>query len=188
MSLTRTGDLPGAVENLRTSLALDPSDPGTEDNLGTVLCETGQAEEGFEHLRKAVAMAPDYPDAHNHLGWELAKAGHVDEGVAQLQEAIELRPGSVEYHVNLGYVFASRGDFAGAVPVFEKAVELSEGKDWRCLDMLASVYAQVGRSAEAIKSEQQALDLAVQQHEQVERNLRDNLERYERKGANSRSP
>ena len=184
ISLTRTGDLPGAVENLRISLTLDPTDAGTEDNLGTVLCEMGQTDEGLEHLRKAIAMAPIYPDGHNHLGWELANSGHADEAIPQLQEAIELRPDSVEYHVNLGYVLAMRGDFAGAVPVFEKAVELSDGKDWRCLDMLAGAYARVGRSTQAVKTEQQAIDLAVQQHDdQLEKQLRSNLERYKGAGA-----
>ena len=180
VSLTRTGDLPGAAENLRASLKLDPSDAGTEDNLGTVLCEMGQTDEGFEHLRKAIAMASDYPEAYNHLGWELAKAGQTSEAVTQLNEAIQLRPSSVEYRVNLGYVLAMRGDFAGAVPVFEKAVELSEGKDWRCLDMLAGVYAQVGRTADAVRTEKRALDLAAQQHnEKLEQHLASNLARYE---------
>jgi tetratricopeptide (TPR) repeat protein len=180
VSLTRTGDLPGAAENLRASLKLDPSDAGTEDNLGTILCEMGQTDEGFEHLRKAIAMAPDYPEAHNHLGWELAKTGHVDEAVTQLNLSIELRPSSVEYHVNLGYVLASRGDFIAAVPVFEKAVKLSEGKDWRCLDMLAGVYAKVGRTGDAVHTEKQALDLATQQHdEKLEQHLESNLLRYE---------
>jgi Flp pilus assembly protein TadD len=68
----QTGDLPGAVENLRLSLTIDPKDAGTE---------TGQAQEGFEHLRKAISMAPDFPDPHNHLGWELAKTGRFDEAI-----------------------------------------------------------------------------------------------------------
>jgi Flp pilus assembly protein TadD len=67
------------------------------------------------------------------------------------------------------------------VPVFEKAVELSEGKEWRCLDMLASAYNQVGRSADAIQSEQRAIQLAIQQHdERLEKYLRGNLEHYGR--------
>jgi Flp pilus assembly protein TadD len=188
LSQARSGDLEGAIANLKKSLALDPADAGAEDSLGTVLFETGQAQEGEEHLRKAIAMAPDFADAYNHLGWELAKTARLDEAVVQLQKAIELRPTSVEYHANLGYVMGLRGDFAGAVPVFQKAVKLSEGKDWRCLDMLAKVYDKVGRSAEAVESERLALDLVLQQHdEQLEKNLRDNLERYERDSAKAQS-
>jgi Flp pilus assembly protein TadD len=185
LSQAQTGDLNGAVDNLRKSLALDPADAGAEDSLGTLLFETGQAQEGEAHLRKAIAMAPDFADAHNHLGWELAKTGRSDEAIAQLQEAIELRPSSVEYRANLGYIMALHGDFAGAVPQFQKAVELSDSKEWRCLDMLASAYNVLGRSDDAVQAEQQALDLVVQQHdEQLEKNLRSKLERYERGGAN----
>jgi|CZKY01.1.fsa_nt_gi Flp pilus assembly protein TadD len=181
VSLGLTGDLDGAVVNFRKSLTLDPSDAGAETGLGTALFENGQAQQGYEHLRKAIDMAPDFPDAHNQLGWELAKTGRMDEAVDQLQKAITLRPTSVEFRFNLGYVLGLRGDSAGAVAAFQKAVELSEGKDWQCLAALADAYNKTGRSAEAIQSAHQALDLALQQHdEQLEKKLRGDLERYER--------
>lgn len=187
LSQAQTGDLEGAIASFRKSLTIDPSDAGAEESLGTVLCESGQTQEGFEHLRKAIAMAPDLADAHNHLGWELGKAGQLDEAVIELQKAIELRPVSVEYHVNLGYVMGVRGDFAAAVPIFQKAVELSDSGDWRCLDMLASAYDRVGRSSEAVQAERKALDLAIQQHdEQLQKQLGNNLQRYERDGAKMR--
>ena len=114
--LTRTGDLPGAAENLRASLTLDPSDAGTEDNLGTILCEMGQAQRRIR--------AP----AQSHLhGSRLSRGAQssrlgvgqdrtLDEAVTQLNQAIELRPGSVEYHVNLGYVLASAATSPGPCP------------------------------------------------------------------------
>ncbi len=177
----QTGDLDGAIATFRKSVTVDPSDAGAEESLGTVLAESGQAQEGFEHLRKAIAMAPDFAEAHNHLGWELAKAGLTDEAVTELRRAIELRPNSVEYHVNLGYVMAQRRDFSSAAVIFQQAVELSGGKDWRCLDMLAGIYDMLGRSAEAVQAEQQAVNLAVEQHDEpLEKHLKGNLERYER--------
>jgi Flp pilus assembly protein TadD len=180
MSQARTGDMGGAIGNLRKSIALDPTDAGAEDSLGTLLFETGNPQEGEEHLQKAIQMAPLFADAHNHLGWELAKIGRVTEAIDQLQKAIELRPSSVEYHANLGYVMALGGNFAGAVPIFQKAVELSEGKEWRCLDMLASAYNVLGRPADAAQTERQALDIALQQNNQpLAGHLRANLEKYE---------
>ena len=189
LSQAQTGDLDDAIVNFRKSLTLDPSDAGAEDSLGTVLCEKGQSEEGFEHLRKAIALTPDYADAYNHLGWEQAKAGHTDEAVVYLQKALDLRPSSLEYHVNLGYVMAMRGNFAAAAPIFEKAVQLSDGQDWRCLDMLASVYDQLGRSAEAVQTEQKAVALARAQHdESVEKGLNGHLEQYEQRGGLKSQP
>jgi hypothetical protein len=47
--------------------------------------------------------------------------------------------------------------------------------------MLASAYNVLGRSDEAVRSEQQALELAVQQHSrELQKYLRGNLEHYER--------
>jgi Flp pilus assembly protein TadD len=119
----------------------------------------------------------------NHLGWELAKTGQTDEAIVELQKAIELRPASVEYHVNLGYVMAQRRDFAPAAVIFERAVELSGGKDWRCLDRLAGIYDVLGRADEAVETERQALNLAIEQNNQaLEKHLESNLEYYERAG------
>jgi Flp pilus assembly protein TadD len=183
VALANTGDLDGAITSWRKALTIDPKDAGAEADLGTALFESGQAQEGYEHLRKAIDMAPNFADAHNHLGWELAKTGRLDEALGELQKAITLRPASAEYRVNLGYVMGLRGDLAAAVAAFQKAVELSEGKDWRCLDMLATAYSKIGRSADAIQSENQALDLALQQNdERLEKRLRANLERYRRDG------
>ncbi len=131
-------------------------------------------------MRKAIDIAPNFAAGHSYLGRALAAMGRMDEAVAELQKAIALAPTSVEDHLNLGFVLGLRGDFAGAVVVFQKCVELSEGKDRRCLAALADAYDKTGRSAEAIQSAHQALDLAIQDHdEKMEKDLRGALERYE---------
>jgi Flp pilus assembly protein TadD len=74
------------------------------------------------------------------------------------------------------------------VAPFEKAVELSGGKNARFLAELAKVYDKTGRSADAVKAAQQALDLAVlQNNEQLERNLREALDGYEADSAKANS-
>jgi Flp pilus assembly protein TadD len=183
-SLLLTGDVNGALVNFRKSLALDPSNPGREADLGAALFQNGQAQEGYEHMRKAIDIAPNFAAGHSYLGRALAAMGRMDEAVAELQKAIALAPTSVEDHFNLGFVLGLRGDFAGAVVALQKCVELSEGKDRRCLAALADAYDKTGRSAEAIQSAHQALDLAMQEHdEQLEKDLRGALERYEHHGA-----
>jgi Flp pilus assembly protein TadD len=188
VSLALTGDLQSAVANWRKSLTLDPSKAETEADLGSALFEIGETQEGYEHLRKAVEMAPDFADAHSQLGSALAKMGRTDEAVEQLEKAVALAPTSVEYRFNLGYVLESRGDSAGAVASFQKAVQLSEGKDLRCLAALADAYDKAGDSVNAIQSAQQALTLALPQHDpQLEQHLRSAIERYQRDAAKSQS-
>ena len=66
----------------------------------------------------------------------------------------------------------------------QKAVELSHGKNSRFLSELAKTYSLTGQFAEAVRSAQQALDVAEQAHdEESARNLREALENYERDGA-----
>jgi Flp pilus assembly protein TadD len=73
----------------------------------------------------------------------------------------------------------TKGDFAAALAPLEKAVELSKGRNARFLGELARAYDKTGRPAEAVQAAQQALDLAVQQHDgQQEKQLRDNLDGY----------
>ena len=187
VSLALNGDLDGAIATWRKSLTLDPSDPGAATDLGTVLLETGHTQEAYERLQKAVEVAPTFPNGHNELGLALAKMERIDEAVNQLQTAVALAPTSAEYRFNLGFVLESRGDYAGAVAPLQKAVELSQGKNWRGLAELANAYNKTGHSAEAIQSARQALDLAIEQHDdQLAKSLRDALERYELDGAASR--
>jgi Flp pilus assembly protein TadD len=74
----------------------------------------------------------------------------------------------------------TKGDFTAAVAPLEKAVELSKGRNVRFLSELAKAYDKTGRPAEAVTTAQQALDLAVEQHNQeLEKNLRDALDGYQ---------
>ncbi len=179
-SLSNTGDLDGAVANYRKSLSLDPSNAQVEANFGVALFKDGQVQEGYEQLQKTVEMDPGFADGHNDLATALAKMGRVDEAVVEVQKAIALSPTSADYRYNLGFALELRGDVAGAVGAFQKAVELSDGKDLRSLAALADAYDKAGRFPEAIQSARQAVDLAVQEHDQqLEQDLRNNLERYQ---------
>jgi Flp pilus assembly protein TadD len=181
VSLALNGDVDEAAATWRKSLALKPSDPGAETDLGTLLFENGHEQEGFEHLQKAVTLAPAFPDGHNHLGLALAQMGRTDEAVEQFQKAIAILPTSVEYLFNLGYVLEERGDFAGAVAPLQKSVELSESKNWHCLAELARAYDKTGHPDQSIPLVRQALDLALQEHnDPLVKNLQELLDRYQR--------
>ena len=186
--LGQTDDLDAAAVKLdiacyRKSLSVDPTDAKVEAGLGVALFRDGQAEEGYEHLQRAVDLDPGFADAHNELATALARMGRVDDAVAEVQKAIVLAPSSAEYRYNLGFALERRGDLAGAVATFQKSVELSQGKDVRCLGALADAYDKTGRFLEAIVVARQAIDLAVQNHDQArEQRLRDALDRYQRDG------
>jgi len=164
-SLAASGDMDAAIESWRRSLAIDPSNAEAEADLGAALFQSGKRQEGTAAMRKAVEIDPKLAVAHKQLGLALSQMGQMTEAVDELQKAVELNPDSAEYHYNLGFILGMRGDLAGAIGSLETAVTMSAGKDWRLLAVLAGAYERSGRPSDAARTMQQAIDLAVAQHE-----------------------
>jgi tetratricopeptide (TPR) repeat protein len=165
VALTRAGNQAESIAAAKQALALNPKDVITEGNLAASLLESGQTDEALEHIRKALELDPDFADAHNMLGIVLARAGRLDEAVTQLEKAVAFAPDSPDYRFNLARFLAARHNFAEALPQFEKAVELSGGNEPLSLEMLASVYAELGRFSEAVQTANRALTVAMNQND-----------------------
>jgi len=165
VALTRTGDIDGAINAANQALALKPKDALTEGNLAAALLQAGRTDEAVEHIEKALAIDPNFADAHNMLGIVLARAGRLDDAVEHLQKAVSVMPDSLEYRFNLGRILAARHSFADALPQFEKAVELSGGNEPQSLEMLADMYGELGRFAEAAETARRALALVERQND-----------------------
>jgi Flp pilus assembly protein TadD len=162
IALARAGNLPESIDAAKQALALDPKDVLTEGNLAASLLETGHTDEALVHIRKALELDPNFADGHNMLGIVLARVGKLDGAVEHLEKAVALTPDSPEYRFNLARFLAARHSFAEAIPQFEKAVELTGGNEPQSLEMLAAVYAEVGRFSDAAQTAGRALQIAGQ--------------------------
>jgi tetratricopeptide (TPR) repeat protein len=133
-----------------------------------------------EHIQKALETDPEFADANNMLGIVLARAGKLDDGIAHLEKAVANTPDSPEYRFNLGRLLAAHGRFADAIPHFEQAVKLSGGEEPQSLEMLAAMYAEVGRFAQAAEVAHRALDVAVRANNlEMAQRLRPRVAAYE---------
>lgn len=183
VALARTGNADDSVEAAKKALKLNPNDVLTEGNLAATLLETGHTDEAVEHIRKALQLDPDFADAHNLLGIVLARAGRLDEAVIQLEKAVACAPDSPDYHFNLARFLAAQHKFSEALPQFERAVELSGGNEPLSLEMLAAVYAELGRFPEAAQAANRALAIATNQNDAaLVQELRGRLAYYESQG------
>jgi tetratricopeptide (TPR) repeat protein len=165
VALARTGNAADSIEAGKKALELNPNDVLTEGNLAATLLETGHTDEAVAHIRKALELDPDFADAHNLLGIVLARAGRLDEAVIQLEKAVACAPESPDYHFNLARFLAAQHKFPEAVPQLERAVELSGGNEPLSLEMLAAVYAELGRFPEAIRAANRAIVVATNQND-----------------------
>jgi len=165
VALQSAGRLPESIEAFKKVLEIRPDDVVTEKSLAAALIEAGRNDEAVATLHRALTLDPQLAEAHHLLGAVLATSGQLDEGVSQLQEAVAIQPEDFQFQYDLGRVLAARQSFADAIPHFQKAAELSARDPKQQLDslqMLAGVYSEVRRFPDAVRTAQQALDLATQ--------------------------
>jgi tetratricopeptide (TPR) repeat protein len=165
-ALARTGRLNKAIACLKKCLAVKPDSVKAHGNLAAILVQEGRNDEAIEHCEKALAIDPANAGVRNTFGVALSGKDRLDEAISQLEQAVAADPGIFEYQYNLGRFLAAKGRFGEAIPHFEQAVNSSGGREPLSLEMLASMYDEVGRIPDAVQAARQALDIATQQNNQ----------------------
>jgi len=180
-ALAEKGMLDEALEHFQTAVELNPDNASAQINLGNALALNKEhLNEGLEHLHRGVDLDPDSASGQNDLGIALAHTGNLDEALDHIQKAVTLVPDAADYHYNLGRVLAAKSSFTDALVQFEQASKFSRVQQPAILQMLAAMYSETGRYAEAIATARQALELAEQEHDTaLAASLQANLQRYQ---------
>lgn len=84
--------LPEAMQLLRRTAELLPSDPRPLRELSQLVLQTGDTEECLRLLKQAIALAPRQSMLHLDLSRALARLGRVEEALAAAREALALDP------------------------------------------------------------------------------------------------
>jgi Tfp pilus assembly protein PilF len=128
--------------------SLIPDNRMIENNLGTILGESGKYDQAAAHFAKALRTEPDFlevigdADIRENLGLLMAHEGRLPEAVEQLNEALRLNPNSAEAHTTLGVVLLRSGKAEDSIPHFLAALRLKP--DWALArDNLKRAQAQI---------------------------------------------
>ena len=159
------GELEAAVAHFRASIELDPDDPRTHGNLGLAQCQSGRYDEAIEAYERALRLDPDYLDAIRNLAFVHELRGSYAKTAALHRRALAVDPEFRPSLLWLAWTAATHPDPdlrdpEEAVRLAERASALDGGRDPRVLDILAAAYAAAGRFEEAMRSAQDALELA----------------------------
>ncbi|MGE5788327.1 MAG: tetratricopeptide repeat protein [Myxococcales bacterium] len=163
VALMELGRVEEAIAQYREALALNPQYPEAHNNLGEALAGKGALKEAVAQFENALKVDPEYAVAHANLGVTLARSGLAEQAIAHLKKVVELNPDAAEARRNLGHALADQGDFEQARVQLEESSRLSGGKEPLTLHLLGRVYADLGRSSEAIQTERLALASAAEQ-------------------------
>jgi tetratricopeptide (TPR) repeat protein len=153
-----------AIELYDKSLIIKADQPKVYSNLGATQIEIGQTEQGLASFQQALKLDPNCFDAEYNWGVALRKLGHSDEAIPHLQRAIELQPENPLYYNSLGQAQIETGHAKAAIKSLEMAHELDPDNVNTCA-ALAVAYEHGGRTAEALATGQQAVELARSQHQ-----------------------
>src|SRR3970282_591250 len=107
-----TGNMDGAIVNLRRADELAPGDAATLNNLGRALLEAKRAAEAGEVLHLAVAV------------W---MSGQFDEAIPVLERAVQRQPEDAGVWDALGRCYWMRERFPEALAAYRDAVALEAG-------------------------------------------------------------
>jgi TPR repeat protein len=119
-----SGDLPGAITELREALRLEPRFIHARVSLGLALYNQGDVDGAIAEYRAALSMEPELARARVGLATALMVKHEWAGARAELEETIRLQPDFVQAHDSLGAVRYTMGDIPGAIEAYREALRL----------------------------------------------------------------
>ena len=120
----KSGELKRAQDQYLEIIKLDPLDPETHNNLGSIYQEWGDLDDAISEYRKAILLRPDYAKARNNLGVALYKKGNLQAALREFQIVVESNPRDIQSLTNIGVVSRKLGQPDRARQFFETTLSI----------------------------------------------------------------
>ncbi|NSW56304.1 MAG: tetratricopeptide repeat protein [Armatimonadetes bacterium] len=160
LALSRRGDLAGAIESLKRSIALSPEDPDPLFHLGLLSERQGHLAAAETAYRAAAELEPTFFDALSNLGSVLINQRRPSEAEEVLLQAVAAFPDSARGWHNLSIAYALQDKNAQALDAARKAAKLDPSNVQPLLLQSDVLVKDKSRAAEAEKLARKALAMA----------------------------
>ncbi|HEX5218487.1 MAG TPA: tetratricopeptide repeat protein [Verrucomicrobiae bacterium] len=166
--LESSGNIEQAIREYEAAVAINPRYKKAHYNLGQTFRKQQRWREAAVHYRAVLEVDSKDVPSHLNLAAVLSAQGQTRDAILHYNRALRLDPGSVEALNNLAWIHATCPvaefrDGTKAVQFGLRACELSSNSVPTVVGTLAAAYAEAGKFAEAIKTAEQARDLASRQ-------------------------
>jgi tetratricopeptide (TPR) repeat protein len=159
-------DCAKAISDFTESIKINSIDLRSYSMRGSAYYRTGNYEKALEDLNMAVSLDPTHYKAYTTMGLVYSKMGDAGKAMEDYKRAGELAPADDWFPINnQAWIYATWPeaavrDGAKAMELAEKACELSKWNDCYCIGTLAAAEAETGKYDDAVKHQQQALEMA----------------------------
>ncbi|HEX6795271.1 MAG TPA: cytochrome c3 family protein [Casimicrobiaceae bacterium] len=144
----RMGDFARGVEDLRSSIALDPAFAGAYLDLADAFRDADREADADATLREGLSHLPRDAALHHALGLSLVRAKRSQEALAELAQATKLEPANARFAYVLGVAQHSFGDARAAIATLESASR-AHPADREIVEALVSFHREAGDRVEA---------------------------------------
>ncbi len=158
------GDFEKSRRELKEAVRLEPDNPRLHSEIARSYEDRGNLEAAFAEFREAVRIAPY--DVQQRVTFAQALQNHdrTDEAIRELRDLLALVPDSATAKNDLAWIYVTTSDSDSrnpgeALSLAYEAVQATQATNPHFLDTLAEALLINGQPEEALKIEQQALDL-----------------------------
>jgi TolB-like protein/Flp pilus assembly protein TadD len=141
-------DWPGAEEEYKRAIALNPNYPLAHDWYAILLTLRGRFEEAIAQVRWSQRLDPLSLISSSQAGWVFYFARQYDRAIEACRKGLELDPNHVPSHLWLGWGYEGKGMYPEAIAEYQKAMALSPGAT-AFKSYLGHAYAVSGHRKEA---------------------------------------
>jgi eukaryotic-like serine/threonine-protein kinase len=139
---------PGAENEFRRALVLNPSDAQGHRDYAAYLVQIGMAENASAEISRARKLDPLSILTRVMNGWIFYYSRQYDKAVEQCRKAVGIEPNSAGAHDCLGLSYLAEKKYGPAIEECREAVSVSGNDLIRAVD-LAQAYARAGNKAAA---------------------------------------
>jgi tetratricopeptide (TPR) repeat protein len=162
----RKGDFDASIADSSAAIRLLPENASAYRVRAMARRGKGDHDAAIKDFTEAIRLDPKFVFAYVDRGTDLANRGDYDEAIDDFNEAIRLDPKYALAYNNLAWLHATCADAKirdgkKAVELATKACELSNWKDGSCVDTLAAAYAESGDWSNAVKRQEEAIEMAT---------------------------
>ncbi|MDB6066764.1 MAG: Tetratricopeptide 2 repeat protein [Pedosphaera sp.] len=97
-----------AEKNLKTALAVDPTDDYSLFVLGHMKFRAAKYDEALDAFSRAAQISPQNAKIQNYLGLALSEKGLRGPAETALRKAIQIDPGYADAHINLAVIYITQ--------------------------------------------------------------------------------